>query len=155
MRSVLGMSELAARVVGIGARKGRQVNSKFNVCQVVNDKTFVSSKMRVACSNQRRSFCTYRLKTAPCDRRRQPVIVSTTDLIGSDQHAALKKHTNPERSVHSDHDLLEARRIFAPGPQRPGRLFERHNQTHCLIHGELFLFKKMDHRAKVFRQRVS
>jgi hypothetical protein len=56
VRSVLGMSGLEARAVGIGARKGSDDNPGLNVCQVVNSKAFVSSGMRIVCSNQECSF---------------------------------------------------------------------------------------------------
>jgi len=46
VRSVLGLSELEARTVGIGARKGMQVNVELNVCQVVNGKRCIVRGMR-------------------------------------------------------------------------------------------------------------
>src|ERR1700740_1924053 len=58
-------------------------------------------------------------------------------------------------SIHGDHDLLEACRILAPRSQGIRRLFERHHQTHSLVHRKLFPLEKMDYRTKIFRQRVS
>jgi hypothetical protein len=54
MRSVLGRDELEARAVGISARKGGNDNPRLNVCQVVNNKAFVSSEMRKVRSNHER-----------------------------------------------------------------------------------------------------
>jgi len=51
-RSVLGQDGLEARTVGIGARKKNNDNPGLNVCQMVNNKTFVSREMRVGRSNQ-------------------------------------------------------------------------------------------------------
>lgn len=56
MRSVLGRDELEAHAVGISARKGSEINLELNVCQVVNNKTFDLSEMRIACSNQAPRF---------------------------------------------------------------------------------------------------
>jgi hypothetical protein len=52
IHSVLGLDGLEARTVGIGARKGRQISMELTVCQVVNDKAFISSEMRNPCSNR-------------------------------------------------------------------------------------------------------
>ena len=60
MRSVLGSDELEARTVGIGARKGRQISMELTVCQVVNDKAFISSEMRIGRSNPASSFIVWR-----------------------------------------------------------------------------------------------
>ena len=56
MRSVLGLGGLEAREVGIGARKGGKINLKLNICQMVNNKTFVLSEMRTARSNREPVF---------------------------------------------------------------------------------------------------
>jgi hypothetical protein len=55
VRSVLGRSELEARPVGIGARKGRQNNLGQNNIQVVNCKCRVVNGMRDR-SNQKDSI---------------------------------------------------------------------------------------------------
>lgn len=60
MRSVLGLDGLEARTVGIGARKGRQISMELTVCQVVNDKAFISSEMRIGRSNPASSFIVWR-----------------------------------------------------------------------------------------------
>jgi hypothetical protein len=60
MRSVLGLDGLEARTVGIGARKGRQISIELTVCQVVNDKAFISSEMRIGRSNPASSFIVWR-----------------------------------------------------------------------------------------------
>jgi len=60
MRSVLGLDGLEARTVGIGTRKGRQISMEFTVCQVVNDKAFISSEMRIGRSNPASSFIVWR-----------------------------------------------------------------------------------------------
>src|SRR5262245_53930154 len=58
-------------------------------------------------------------------------------------------------SIQGDHDLPKARRILAPRSQGIRRLFERHHQTHSLVHRKLFPLEKIDYRTKIFRQRVS